>query len=86
MPVRDHGRMRDRSKADRAVLQRLGDAFAKRRRAAGKSRLDVEEASGVTERFLGSLERGSANPSFLTLLKLAKALDVRLDDLVREAL
>lgn len=77
--------MAERSEENRLALERLGRAFAVQRRAVGKSRFEVEGLSGVTERFIGSLERGSANPSYLTLRALARAVGMDLSALVAAA-
>ncbi len=68
-----------------AVLRRLGHAVAKRRIISGKSQDDVAEASGVSDRFLRALERGTGNPSFLTLRAIARALSTNAGTLILEA-
>lgn len=77
--------MAERNKEGRRALERLGRAFADQRHAVGKSRFEVEGLSGVTERFIGSLERGSANPSYLTLRALARAVGTDVATLVAAA-
>ena len=65
------------------------DAFTKRlgenvRRARWAARMTQEElaAKTMTYRLLGELERGRANPTLITLHALARALKVRISDLV----
>ena len=48
----------------------------------GLSQLDLAAASGFDESAIGRLENGNTNPTIKTLLKLAKALDVKLTQLV----
>jgi putative transcriptional regulator len=67
------------------ALRRLGHAVAKRRIIAGQSQDDVAEASGVSDRFVRALERGSGNPSYLTLRAIARALGTDTATLMREA-
>ncbi len=45
---------------------------------------DLEEMSGVSKETISGIERGSRSPQPLTLGKLAKALDVDVDDLLSE--
>jgi transcriptional regulator with XRE-family HTH domain len=67
-------------------LRRLGDVIARRRIVAGISQETLAAAAGLTERHLRTVERGRAAPSYVSLLGLAEALGVPLDQLVREAL
>lgn len=64
--------------ADTAVLgQLLRDA----RRDRGLSLKAFSAQSGISEGLLSKFERGSGNPSLLTLQKIAATLDIRLSDL-----
>jgi transcriptional regulator with XRE-family HTH domain len=77
--------MPDRDKAAVVALRRLGHVVAKRRLLGDKTQERMAEAAGVSEQFLRRVERGTGNPSYLTLLRLADALEVPLEELVREA-
>ncbi len=46
------------------------------------TRRDLAERSGVSERYLASLETGQANPSLAILFRLAGALDLRIEQLL----
>ena len=48
------------------------------------SRRLLAERSGVSERYLAELERGSGNASLLILRKVAQALNVRVEYLAQE--
>lgn len=67
------------------ALRRLGDAFVRRRITSGRTQEEVAEAAGLSVQFLRRIERGTGNPSYLTLRALGSALDVPLDRLIREA-
>ena len=80
MPTRKADDERD------ADLRRLGSVIARHREKSGKSQESVAEAAGVTERYIRTVERGRASPSYRVLIGIAKALGVSLPDLIREAL
>jgi len=69
-----------------SVLRRLGDAVVRRRILAGKTQEDVAEAAGISVQFLRRVERGTGNPSFLTLRAISTALGADLVEIIREAL
>jgi XRE family aerobic/anaerobic benzoate catabolism transcriptional regulator len=48
----------------------------------GYTRQEIAERSGVSERFIAEMERGTANPSLLTLAAVAEALSTTVGDLV----
>jgi XRE family aerobic/anaerobic benzoate catabolism transcriptional regulator len=68
-----------------AYLARLGERVRAWRRANGMTRKSLAAASGVSERYLAQLEAGQGNISVLLLRKLARAMDVAVESLVREA-
>jgi XRE family aerobic/anaerobic benzoate catabolism transcriptional regulator len=68
-----------------AYLHRLGDRVRAWRGANGMTRKSLAAASGVSERYLAQLEAGQGNISVLLLRKLARAMGVAVDSLVREA-
>ncbi len=57
-------------------LGRLGVQVRNRRRAAGLTAAALAERSGVSRRNITLIEQGSANPSLVTVDKLARALGV----------
>jgi len=90
-PTRGHSRAKDMRRAqeqrrgtgprDSAYLQLVGSRVRSRRRKLGISRKVLSQKSGVSERYLAELERGSGNASLLVLRSVADALGLRIDDL-----
>ncbi|HVP08841.1 MAG TPA: helix-turn-helix transcriptional regulator [Burkholderiales bacterium] len=68
-----------------AYLSRLGDRVRAWRAANAMTRKALAAASGVSERYLAQLEAGQGNISVLLLRKLARAMSVAVESLVREA-
>src|SRR5262245_51736503 len=67
-----------------AYLARLGDRVRSWRALSGTTRKALAAASGVSERYLAQLESGQGNISVLLLRKVAHAMGVAVDSLVRE--
>src|ERR1700741_4995539 len=67
-----------------AYLSRLGDRVRAWRAGHGMTRKSLAAASGVSERYLAQLEAGQGNISVLLLRKLARAMGVAVETLVRE--
>jgi transcriptional regulator with XRE-family HTH domain len=53
-----------------------------RREAAGLNQRDLCRATGLTPEYLNAIERGSRQPGVLTLVRIARALGVSIDDLI----
>lgn len=66
-------------------LAGLGARVRAARKAMGMSRQDLAFESGVSTRFLAQLETGSGNASISNLRRVARALEVSVEDLVAEA-
>ena len=67
-----------------ALLGRVGDRVRDARKRRGLSRRALAEKSGVSERYLAQLETGQGNISIGLLLRLAEALDFRIEWLIAE--
>ena len=67
-----------------AFLAQLGDRVRAWRAGHGMTRKALAAASGVSERYLAQLEAGEGNVSVLLLRKLARAMQVAVEELVRE--
>lgn len=67
-----------------AYLSRLGERVRAWRTDHGMTRKTLSAASGVSERYLAQLESGRGNISVLLLRKVARAMGVAVDRLVRE--
>ena len=67
-----------------AYLARLGERVRAWRSGHGSTRKALAAASGVSERYLAQLEAGQGNISVLLLRKVAQAMNVTVESLVRE--
>ncbi|MBL8862618.1 MAG: helix-turn-helix domain-containing protein [Planctomycetes bacterium] len=67
------------------LLRELGQRLRAEREARGLSVSDLALRSGLSRRYLTEAEAGRANLSLLRVHDLARALDLALDELVREA-
>jgi len=70
--------------AEAAYLTRLGERVRAWRTEHGLTRKALALASGVSERYLAQLEGGDGNISVLLLRRVAQAMQVAVEDLVRE--
>jgi transcriptional regulator with XRE-family HTH domain len=78
-------RMAARNASASAMLRRLGNTAVRTRLLGDMTQEAVAEAAGISVQFLRKIERGTGNPSYLTLLAIAKALKIDLVDLIRDA-
>mgnify|MGYP002737548369 CR=1 FL=1 len=60
----------------------IGDAVLKKRLKAGYSQEALAEKADIHPNYVGRIERGECAPTIEILLKIAKALGVRVRDLV----
>ncbi len=67
-----------------AYLAQLGERVRAWRNGRSMTRKALATASGVSERYLAQLEAGHGNISVLLLRKVAQAMHVAVEDLVRE--
>src|SRR5262245_65108433 len=65
-------------------LARLGERVRAWRQESRTTRKVLAQASGVSERYLAQLEAGQGNISVLLLRKVARAMSVPVEQLVRE--
>ena len=73
------------SKQEAAYLARLGDRVRAWRTEHRMTRKALAAASGVSERYLAQLEAGQGNISVLLLRRVAQAMNVAAENLVRES-
>ena len=69
---------------DTVYLGRLGERVRAWRTENGVTRKALAAASGVSERYLAQLEAGQGNMSVLLLRRVARAMNVPVEHLVRE--
>ena len=68
-----------------AFLARLGERVRSGRAGTGMTRKSLAASSGVSERYLAQLESGQGNISVLLLRKVAHAIGMPVEALLREA-
>lgn len=66
-------------------LAAIGDAIRLRRLKREISQEALADASGIDRSHMGKIERGERNVTFLNLLKIANALEVRPSTILAEA-
>ncbi len=59
----------------------VGRNVARIRRERGMTQEQLSERSGLSQQYLSTLERGSRNPTVVTLDELSRALSCRVIDL-----
>lgn len=64
---------------------RLGSSLRLARERAGRTQAQLAELAGIADATISRLERGRLNPSAELLSKLAGALGVSVDDLMKRA-
>src|SRR5262245_28058909 len=64
------------ARCEDAYLKRVGERIRLGRARRGMSRRALSKASGVSERYLAELERGSGNASLLVLKQIGEALSI----------
>jgi transcriptional regulator with XRE-family HTH domain len=72
------------SVSEQRVSRSLADAVRRFRAARSWTLDDLAARSGVSRRLVVQIEKGEANPSIGTLLRLANALEITLTELVSE--
>jgi transcriptional regulator with XRE-family HTH domain len=65
--------------------QQLGTAIRRLRTAANYSQEGFADACGLHRTYMGAVERGEVNISLDNIAKIAKALDIQVSELFREA-
>ena len=63
--------------------QRLGKNLKRIRTGKGISQGDIVKASGIDKAMISNIENGKTNPTLATIAKLAKALSVPIEDLIK---
>ena len=68
---------------ERAELVELGKIIKSKRESKGLTQLELADMSGVDRNYIGMLERGERNPSYLSLMKIAKGLNIHVYNLIK---
>ena len=69
----------------RTILQKVGEEVRERRKQQSLSQEALAHMAGVHSNVIGRLERGSYNPTLLTLDAVAQNLDTSLPELLAAA-
>jgi transcriptional regulator with XRE-family HTH domain len=64
-------------------IQRFAKNMRKLREAKGMSQGDVHRATGIDRAYISNLEAGKQNPTLETIAKIAEALDITSDKLLK---
>jgi len=70
---------------DPASQRALGKAAAARRRELGLTQEQLANESGLHQRWISNLETGRRNPSYVSLKRLAAALNLPTSELIARA-
>lgn len=65
------------------ALNNLGQIIREKREALRMTQIEVAEKAGVDRNYIGMVERGERNPSYLSLIKIAAGLNMSVDQLIK---
>lgn len=64
-------------------LIKLGKIIREKRESQNLTQIDLASKAGVDRNYIGMVERGERNPSFLSLQKIAHGLGISVDMLLK---
>ena len=67
---------------DKSKLKELGNKIRLLRTSLGLTQTEFSTKVGVNKNYIGMLERGERNPSYLMLVKISNNLPIPLKDLI----
>jgi transcriptional regulator with XRE-family HTH domain len=67
----------------RSELIELGLIIKAKRESQNLTQFELAERCEVDRNYIGMLERGERNPSYLSLLKISKGLKLKVYDLIK---
>ena len=68
---------------DGQELIRLGQIIREKREAKKLTQLEGAEKAQLDRNYIGMVERGERNPSYLSLMKIASGLDMQVHQLIK---
>ena len=60
----------------------LGNLLRTQRLKAGLTQVELAERASIDRNYIGMIERGERNPTYLSLLKIVKALNITIGELL----
>jgi transcriptional regulator with XRE-family HTH domain len=67
----------------KSEAEKLGRNLKRIRTEKGISQVDIARSLGVSRGFVSNLENGKTNPTLATITKLAQAVEVTTDELLK---
>ena len=67
----------------KSEAQKLGRNLKRIRKEKGISQGDIVRSLGMDRAFISNIENGKTNPTLATIAKLAKAVGVPIEDLIK---
>ncbi len=64
-------------------LKELGKVIRAKRELRGLTQVELAEKSGLDRNYIGMVERGERNPSYLSLQKIAQGLGLSVDEMIK---
>ena len=64
-------------------LKELGRIIRSKREMLGLTQVELARRSSVDRNYIGMVERGERNPSYLSLLKIAQGLGLTVDKMIK---
>ena len=64
-------------------LKDLGKVIRVKRESKGLTQVELARKSGVDRNYIGMVERGERNPSYLSLQKIAQGLGLSVDEMIK---
>lgn len=83
--IRQHMAQKRKVDAHQLGQQTLGERIQAAREAKGKSQVTLAAAAGISPSYLAELEKDEREPSLSTAARLARALEMSLDQLAAGA-
>lgn len=65
------------------ALKELGRNIREKREEKGLTQIEVADKAELDRNYIGMVERGERNPSYLSLIKIAKGLNITVDQLIK---
>lgn len=64
-------------------LKELGKVIRGKRESRGLTQVELAQKAGLDRNYIGMVERGERNPSYLSLQKIARGLGLSVDEMIK---